>query len=45
LKKKKAFSKVDPITKVVQKLILYNFDLGHTLKFQTDLEMEIQSLF
>jgi hypothetical protein len=45
LKKKKTFSKVDLKTKVVQNLILYNFALGHTLKFQTDFKMEIQSLF
>jgi hypothetical protein len=33
LEGKKTFLKVDPKTKVVQNLILYNFDLGHILKF------------
>jgi hypothetical protein len=42
---KKAFSKLDPKTKVVQDLILYNIALGHLLKFQTDFEMKIQSPF
>jgi hypothetical protein len=37
------FSKLDPKTKVVQNLILYNIDLGHHLKFQIDFELEIQS--
>jgi hypothetical protein len=45
LKKKKAFSKVDPKTKVVQNLILYDFALGHFLKFQIDLELKVQSPF
>jgi hypothetical protein len=45
LKKKKAFSKVDPKTKVVQNLILYNFALKHILKFQTGFELRIQSPF
>jgi hypothetical protein len=40
-----AFSRLDPKTKVVQNLILYNIVLGHFLKFQTDFEMEIQSPF
>jgi hypothetical protein len=40
-----AFSKLDPKTKVVQNLILYNIALGHILKFQTYFEMEIQSPF
>jgi hypothetical protein len=43
LKWKRAFSKLDPKTKVVQNLILYNIALGHILKFQTDFESEIQS--
>jgi hypothetical protein len=43
LKWKKAFLKLDPKTKVVQDLILYNIALGHILKFQTDFELEIQS--
>jgi hypothetical protein len=43
--KKLAFSRLDPKIEVVQNLILYNFALGHTLKFQTYFEMEIQSLF
>jgi hypothetical protein len=38
-----AFSKLDPKTKVVQTLILYNIALGHILKFQMDFELEIQS--
>jgi hypothetical protein len=42
---KKAFSKVDLKTKVVQNLILYNIALGHILKFQTDLELRVQSPF
>jgi hypothetical protein len=45
LEEKIAFSKVDPNTKVVQNLILYNFDLGHSLKFQTYFEFKIQSPF
>jgi hypothetical protein len=45
LKMKKAFSKVDPKTKVVQNLILYKFDLRHFLKFQTYFELKIQSPF
>jgi hypothetical protein len=40
-----AFSRLDLKTKVVQNLILYDFALGHTLKFQIDFELEIQSLF
>jgi hypothetical protein len=36
-----SFSKVDPKTKVVQNLILYNIALGHILKFQIDFELEI----
>jgi hypothetical protein len=40
-----AFSRFDPKIKVVPNLILYNIDLGDILKFQTDLEMEIQSPF
>jgi hypothetical protein len=36
LKKKKAFSRLTPKIEVVQNLILYNFALGHILKFQTD---------
>jgi hypothetical protein len=40
-----AFSRLDPKTKVVQNLILYNIALGHILKFQTDFKMEIQSPF
>jgi hypothetical protein len=39
---KKTFSKLDPKTKVVQNLILYNIAVGHILKFQTDFEMGIQ---
>jgi hypothetical protein len=35
------FSRLDPKTKVVQNLILYNIALGHILKFQTDFEMGI----
>jgi hypothetical protein len=42
---KKAFSKLDPKTKVVQNLILYNIVVGHILKFQIDFEMGIQSSF
>jgi hypothetical protein len=38
---KKAFLKVDPKTKVVQNLILYNFYLGYFLKFPTDFELMI----
>jgi hypothetical protein len=45
LKLKMAFSRLDPQIEVVQNLILYNFALGHTLKFQTDFEIKIQSLF
>jgi hypothetical protein len=45
LKKKNAFSRFDPKIEVVQNLILYNFALGHILKFQTDFELKIQSLF
>jgi hypothetical protein len=40
-----AFSRVDPKTKVVQNLILYNIALGHILKFQIDFELRIQSPF
>jgi hypothetical protein len=40
----KSFSKLDPKTKVVQNLILYN-TLGHILKFQIDFEMGNQSSF
>jgi hypothetical protein len=43
LKWKTAFSKLDPKTKVVQNLILYNIALGHNLKFQIDFKLEIQS--
>jgi hypothetical protein len=42
---KKAFSRFDPKIKVVQNLILYNFALGHILKFQTDFELRFQSPF
>jgi hypothetical protein len=42
---KNSFSKVDPKTKVVQNLVLYNIALGHILKFQIDFELEIQSSF
>jgi hypothetical protein len=45
LKKKKAFSRLDPKIEVVQNLILYNFALWHILKFQTDFELRIQSPF
>jgi hypothetical protein len=45
LKNKKAFSRFDPKIEVVQNLILYNFALGHILKFQTDFELKIQSPF
>jgi hypothetical protein len=45
LKLKMTFSRLDRKIEVVQYLILYNFALGHTLKFQTDFEIEIQSLF
>jgi hypothetical protein len=38
-------SKLDPKTKVVQNLILYNIALGHILKFQIDFEIGIQSSF
>jgi hypothetical protein len=41
----KAFSKLDPKTKVVQNLILYNISFEHILKFQTDFEIEIQNPF
>jgi hypothetical protein len=41
LRRKKAFSKVDLKTKVAQNLILYNFNLGHFLKFPTDFELMI----
>jgi hypothetical protein len=44
-KMKKAFSKVDPKTKVVQNLILYNFDLRRFLNFQTDFELKVQCPF
>jgi hypothetical protein len=37
------FSRLDPKTKVVPNLILYNIALGHILKFHTDFEIEIQS--
>jgi hypothetical protein len=40
-----AFWRLDPKIEVVQNLILYNFALGHILKFQTYFEMEIQSPF
>jgi hypothetical protein len=40
-----AFSKLGLEKKVVQNLILYNIALGHTLKFQLDFEMGIQSSF
>jgi hypothetical protein len=40
-----AFPRLDPKTKAVPNLILYNIALGHILKFQTDFEMEIQSWF
>jgi hypothetical protein len=40
-----AFSRLDPKIEVVQNLIIYNFALGHILKFQTYFEMEIQSPF
>jgi hypothetical protein len=39
------FSKLDPKTKVVQNLILYNIALDHILKFKTNFEIEIQSPF
>jgi hypothetical protein len=42
---KNSFLKVDPKTKVVQNLILYNIALGHILKFQIYFEMGIQSSF
>jgi hypothetical protein len=45
LEEKMTFSKVDRKTKVVQNLILYNFELGHSLKFQTYFEFKIQSPF
>jgi hypothetical protein len=41
LKRKKAFSKADLKTKVAQNLILYNFGLGHFLKFPIDFELMI----
>jgi hypothetical protein len=41
LRKKETFSQVDPKTKVVQNLILYNFGLGHFFKFPTDFELMI----
>jgi hypothetical protein len=41
LRRKKAFSKVDLKTKVAQNLILYNFDLGHFLKFPIYFELMI----
>jgi hypothetical protein len=37
----KAFSKLDPKTKVVQNFILYHIALGYILKFQLDFEMGI----
>jgi hypothetical protein len=40
-----AFSKLDPETKVVQNLILYNIALGHILKFQTNFEMGFKVYF
>jgi hypothetical protein len=45
LKLKMTFSRLDPKIEVVQKLILYNLAFGHILKFQTDFELRIQSLF
>jgi hypothetical protein len=35
----------DSKIKVALNLILYNFALGHILKFQTDFELKIQSPF
>jgi hypothetical protein len=45
LELKMAFSQVDPKTKVVQNLILYNIALGHILEFQRDFKLRIQSPF